>query len=201
MAGMGPAPKPADRRARRNASLATTQLPAEGRTGPSPRWPLAPNVALAGALDAAERQHTKIEELLQDDPTPALIRQLGRADERIAILRAQLKTTVLSELQVWFELWRTPQAVMWERLGWTHDVAQYARWQALGESGDLNASKEARQLGDRLGLTPLALLRLRWEILEDASAPTDTSTKPPSGARSRYGHLRPVQAGETAPGA
>jgi hypothetical protein len=27
--------------------------------------------------------------------------------------------------------------------------------------------KEARQLGDRLGLTPLALLRLRWEITED----------------------------------
>lgn len=68
------------------------------------------------------------------------------------------------EAELWAELWTTPQAVAWEQLGYTREVAQYVRWKVLGELGDLDAAKEARQLSDRLGLTPLALLRLRWEI-------------------------------------
>ncbi|MFJ8474212.1 hypothetical protein [Kitasatospora sp. NPDC094011] len=45
MAGMGPAPKPAGERRRRNATMAMTRLPAEGRPGDPPRFPLAPLVA------------------------------------------------------------------------------------------------------------------------------------------------------------
>ncbi len=65
---------------------------------------------------------------------------------------------------MWAELWKTPQAEMWEQLCWGREVAQYVRWKVRGELGDLDAAKEARQWSDRLGLNPLALLRLRWEI-------------------------------------
>lgn len=41
MAGMGPPPKPAGQRRRTNATFAMTALPAEGRKGPTPAWPLA----------------------------------------------------------------------------------------------------------------------------------------------------------------
>lgn len=74
------------------------------------------------------------------------------------------------ELAIWRQLWRTPQAVAWERLIWTRDVAGYARNKSLAELGDLDRDKEARLLGDRLGLTPMALLRLRWEIVADEVA-------------------------------
>lgn len=74
------------------------------------------------------------------------------------------------EAALWRELWSTPQAVAWERLRWYRDVAQYVRWKVLGELGNIDAAKEARQLSDRLGLTPLALLRLGWTISEDEVA-------------------------------
>lgn len=201
MAGMGPAPKSAERRARRNASLATTHLPAEGRKGAPPPWPLQPNLRLTSALRSTIGRKGKLEAKAEMEPTPEIERQIEILEDRIALLQDQIKASVLAELRIWFELWRTPQAVMWERLGWTRDVAQYARWQALGEGGDLNPAKEARQLGDRLGLTPLALLRLRWEILEHPSAPADQAPQRPTGARARYGHLRVAAPGETAPGA
>lgn len=104
-------------------------LPAEGRVGSAPDWPL-----------------------------PASVKH--RVDPGLVVLEAEL----------WAEVWSTPQATAWERLRWTRDVAQYVRWKVQGELGDLDAAKEARQLSDRLGLTPLALLRLGWTISEDEIA-------------------------------
>ncbi|MER8083835.1 hypothetical protein ABTZ57_01400 [Streptomyces sp. NPDC094048] len=92
------------------------------------------------------------------------------------ILAAQLEAQQRVEAELWTELWATPQAVQWERLGWTREVAQYVRWKCRAESGDLDAGKEARQLGDRLGLTPLAMLRLRWEVV--GGEPETTVQKP-----------------------
>ena len=83
------------------------------------------------------------------------------------------------ELALWTELWSTPQAVAWERLRWVRDVAQYVRWKVQGELGDLEASKEARQLSDRLGLTPLAMLRLGWTISTDEVAEKRSTTPVP----------------------
>jgi hypothetical protein len=102
-----------------------TQLPAEGRKGTAPPWPL---------------PHKR------DDPVHAL------------------------ELTIWRELWRTPQAVIWQRLRFTRDVAAYARHKAQAELGDLDHAREARMLADRLGLTPLSMLRLRWEVAADEVA-------------------------------
>lgn len=71
------------------------------------------------------------------------------------------------ELQVWASIWRTPQAVAWARLGWTHDVALYVRQLVMAECGDLKAAGESRQWSDRLGLNPAAMLRNRWKIAAD----------------------------------
>ncbi len=110
----GPAPK---RNARRtNARPDWRTLPATGREGMAPVWPIG----------------------LPDD----------------------------QEQDLWLELWRTPQAVAWADLGWTRAVARYARLVIESESGTANAAllAEIRQMEDRLGLSPMAMKRLQWEI-------------------------------------
>lgn len=53
----------------------------------------------------------------------------------------------------------------------TRTVARYVRAMVRSEAADAPASlmAEARQLEDRLGLTPMAMLRLRWEISDDGA--------------------------------
>lgn len=74
---------------------------------------------------------------------------------------------------VWAELWATPAAAAWERNNWTRVVARYLRVMRAADkalaAGDVSAMLlgEVRQLEDRLGLTPIAMLRLRWEIDTD----------------------------------
>lgn len=155
MAGNGPPPNPHARR--RNARVAMTRLPAEGRPGPAPDWPLLP----------------------------------GRLPPRLA---EWADVIAAHELELWEQLWSTPQAVAWERLRWTHEVALYARWLVRAEFGDIEASKEARLLGDRLGLNPMALLRLRWEIATDEVAEQradrtrrSTASRSASGSGARRG--------------
>ncbi|MFE2164878.1 hypothetical protein ACFXB3_07360 [Streptomyces sp. NPDC059447] len=132
MAGMGPPPKPAGQRRRSNATIAMTQLPAEGRMKEAPRYPLPPVV-------------------VSDDDGGSEI-----ARER--------------EAQLWESLWETPQAVMWERTHAVLTVARFVRFSVLAEAGNVKAATEARQLEDRLGLNPQAMLRLRWEVAADEVA-------------------------------
>ncbi len=116
----GPAPKPEGARRRRNAPLANTvKLPADGRKGAPPEWPLG-----------------------------------GEAPA------------------IWAELWATPQAVAWERSGWTRVVARYCRVVSAAEVTDASAAvlAQAVALEDRLGLTPMSMLRLRWETTSDEVA-------------------------------
>lgn len=120
MAGKGPAPKDPSQRRRRNKTATRALLPAEGRTGETPVWPLP-----------------------EDD-------RIGDA-----------------ELSLWADLWRLPQAVVWERLGYFREVALYVRHQILAEFGSLDHAKEARMRSDRLGLTPDSMRRLQWEVVED----------------------------------
>lgn len=130
----GPAPKPSDQRRRRNAPLAnTTKLPAEGRPGKAPPWPLG-----------------------------------GKPPS------------------VWATLWATPQASAWERLGYTRIVARYARLLALADDPEATTPPiltETRQLEDRLGLSPMAMLRLRWEIAPDEVAEKRQERSAPSRRR------------------
>jgi hypothetical protein len=123
----GPPPKPDNQRRRRNATVAMTRLPSEGRTGETPEWPLASSAAY---------------------------------DE-----------------DLWAELWSTPQAVAWERLGagTVRVVARYVVLLAEADVGEPKAAMEVRQLEDRLGLSPLAMLRLRWEVATDEVAEQRTA--------------------------
>jgi hypothetical protein len=132
MGGVGPAPKPDNERRRRNATVAMTQLPAEGRQGEPPRFPLLPYM---------NDDEPNLEALLRD-----------------------------REAALWAELWATPQAVMWERTHSELTVARFTRFSVLAETGNLKAATEARQLEDRLGLNPQAMLRLRWQVAADEVA-------------------------------
>ena len=69
-------------------------------------------------------------------------------------------------LGVWAEFWSSPQADAWESLGWTRVVARYAKLLVVAEGDDAPVTLlgEVRQLEDRLGLTPMAMKRLAWEI-------------------------------------
>ena len=192
MAGMGPPPKPAGERRRRNATVAMTRLPAGGRTGDPPRWPLMDDVVAVAQLDMTRRKADELElSLLEPELTgrqrAAAQKKLDVLQTAAAVLDRQIDAQRAAEAELWAELWATPQAVAWERLGWTREVAQYVRWKAKAEQGDLDASKEARQLADRLGLTPLALLRLRWEIAPDevAEQRQERAARAPRSARQR----------------
>lgn len=114
---MPPKPNPA----RRNARVGPQVLPAEGRRGLAPNWPL------PGGASSAEGA-------------------------------------------IWAELWATPQAVAWEKLGWTRVVARYCRIVLAAECLAKDALGEARQLEDRLGLTPKAMRLLMWTIASDEVA-------------------------------
>lgn len=130
------------------------------------------DVVTTAKRDMARRQADELElALLEPDLTgrakATAERKLAAAQTEANILDKQIEAQQRLEAELWRDLWATPQAAAWERLGWTREVAQYVRWKVQAELGDLDASKEARQLGDRLGLTPLAMLRLRWEIAPD----------------------------------
>lgn len=147
------------------------KLPAEGRQGAAPDWPLRPDVALQARLDVLRGEQADLEQAL-DGMEPGkeanrLRYRLGQNVEKVALTEAIIRNADELERELWAELWATPQAVAWERLRWTREVAQYARWKAKAELGDLDASRESRMLGDRLGLTPRSLQDLRWEIVED----------------------------------
>lgn len=83
---------------------------------------------------------------------------------------------------LWESLWSSPQAVMWEQLGWTRVVARYAKLLLAAEKRDAPVAllAEVRQIEDRLGLTPMSMRRLQWEIESD----TDSGDEAPAGVAS-----------------
>jgi len=117
-----PGPPPSQDPVRRNARSGPLKLPAEGRKGRTPAWPLP---------DDASTQ----------------------------------------ERHAWKQLWSTPQAVAWDRLGWTRTVARYCRMLVLAEA-TMNPQLlgQVSNMEDRLGLTPKAMRMLLWEIAVDEVA-------------------------------
>lgn len=95
-----------------------------------------------------------------------------------------------SEEHLWGQLWSTPQAVVWERLGWTRTVARYCRVAVIAEGPNgAEAWSEARQMEDRLGLTPKAMRLLLWVISEDEVSKRRTEEEAPK----RPGMIRAVE--------
>lgn len=169
MAGAGPAPKHPSVRARRNnTTKGFRALPSAGRTGKAPAWPLLPDVGLSAQLEVArDRVATlQVEVETEEDGRKKgrLRRDLNKNELIVSSLSLQLEQAVDAEVALWVELWSIPQAVIWEEARAHREVAQYVRWKVRGEQGNLEAAKEARLLSDRLGLNPLALMRMRAEI-------------------------------------
>jgi hypothetical protein len=110
----GPLQDPRARRRLRNGPP-VMRLPAEGRQGSAPEWPLSEASA--------------------------------------------------EELEIWSSLWRTPQSAAWPP-GWTRTAARLARMLAEAERPGARASllSETRQLEAALGLSPVSMARLHWEI-------------------------------------
>ncbi|MGA4864115.1 hypothetical protein ACPB9J_15860 [Streptomyces lavendulocolor] len=163
------------------------------------------DVVTVAKRDMARRQADELElALLEPDLTgrakATVERKLTAAQTEANILDSQIEARQRLEAELWHDLWATPQAAAWERLGWTREVAQYVRWKVQAELGDLDASKEARQLGDRLGLTPLAMLRLRWEIAPDEVAEQRQERSSRSRPRTARERLKVVDPGAAASG-
>lgn len=191
----GPPPDPnALRRDRADDKAGWTSLPSEGRAGVVPAWPLPADVRISSAIEVVERKAEVLSAQIDGEIAPrGSPAKLAKLDQQIAELRARLDAAADAESELWAELWVTPQAVAWERLRWSREVALYCRWQAQAEMGDLDAAKEARQWSDRLGLNPAALLRLRWKIAGGEPVPVKPRKRSRSSARSR---LKVVTDGE-----
>jgi hypothetical protein len=103
-----------------------------------------------------------------------------------------------AELRTWETLWSTPQAVVWEELGWTQEVALYCRYMAMAGAGDMKAAGEARQWSDRLGLNPAAMMRNRWKVdVPQAAGPSSSGAKPTQRKSARERRLELVKDAET----
>ncbi|MFI0481732.1 hypothetical protein [Actinomadura sp. 9N215] len=101
----------------KQAGRGPLRLPAEGRSGGAPAWPLD-----------------------------------GKPTRR--------------EVVAWRALWTLPQAVAWERFGWTRGVARYCRHMVRAESVDASPALLAQVVAmeDRLGLNPKSMRLLLWEV-------------------------------------
>lgn len=84
-----------------------------------------------------------------------------------------------NEPESWSEIWRTPQAVMWEKQGAEMVVARYLllRDEVSRPTSDLAGVAsfwgQLNNLEDRLGLTPMAMMKLQWEIAGTADVEDD----------------------------
>jgi hypothetical protein len=176
VAGMGPPPKPAGTRARRNGGTqGMTTLDAASREGKEPpAWPLMPDLVMARAAATAAQRVERLRGQLNATTDRRKVGRLERALDEALGEQMTAETTIEQqreqELALWAELWVSPQAAEWEKLAWTRDVAQYVRHKIQGEAGDLEQAKEARQWSDRLGLNPQAMQRLRWETARTKEA-------------------------------
>lgn len=189
----GPPPKHPSRRARRNNSTGFATLPSAGRAGGIPPWPLEPNVELTARAEAAQDALARIELELEQCDEPRrrghLRRKLDQARTREAVATALWDRQCDIELELWEQLWSTPQATMWEAsIAYTRMLAQFVRWNVKAEQGDLEAAREARIRGKEFGLTPLTLMGLRAEVERAGEAEArgnrrraNPTVAPPSG--------------------
>lgn len=194
----GPPPKHPSTRARRNdAKKDFTTLPLAGREGPPPAFPLRDDVFLTSEREVTRDRIASLQvevETCEDARKKGRLKQaLDRAEFREAFLTSQIEESRETERELWNTLWAMPQAVMWEASNAHREVAQYVRWKIRAEQGDLKAASEARQWSDRLGLNPLALLRLRVEI-EQAEAAEDRGRRRRSGGGA--GAKKPTSKGD-----
>lgn len=173
MAAPGPLPNP--RRRRRNApTIPTTDLPAAGRSGSAPRCPKWIDLGPSGTAWWRWAWHTPQAAAWSAGDHPLIARR--------AVLEDMIAARKLGDVGELAEL-----------LGLDADHIPdgiEAVFTALAElaGGALSIMREAREIEDRLGLTPKGMAQLRWRIVPDVveeDAEDDELAKRREGRRAR----------------
>lgn len=94
------------------------------------------------------------------------------------------------ELAMWERYWRKPQAAAWAAMSLVDEVALYVRAFLIGADGDVKAMTESRQIGDRLGLNPTAMLKNRWRVRSDELGEQRESKARETGAQKARRRLK-----------
>jgi hypothetical protein len=91
------------------------------------------------------------------------------------------------ERKVWTELWKRPQAIMWERLCQEFYVGLYVRRlvEAEERGSAVNLSTLVRQMADSLGVTTPGLHSNRWKIEREKTAGPEQQSTGAGRSRSR----------------
>ena len=179
----GPIGKHPSLRSRRSRAAGFRTLPSTPG-GSAPPWPLAEDARRAAELEALRDKVAAGQRAVAEASGPGLnatersrLARARRAVERdqlaLGVLQAQIAQHADAEAAFWADLWQAPQAAIWrENPASVRELAHYVRWMLKAADGDAKASAEARQLSDRLGINPAALLRLRAEV-ENVDAAED----------------------------
>lgn len=191
----GPPPKDPSLLSRRSKRITiATRLPADGRKGRIPPWPLVDDVVLQAKRDVAaarlDAARLDLEELRGTEKESTVEAKVWRLEETVAVLDATLRVQRDIEARMWKDLWRTPAATKFD-LKWTHDLALMVRTGVLAQLGDDKARAEWRLQMAKYGLDPTSLLRLRWQIVPADEVPGAKTPSVPS-AQQRYAGLRVV---------
>ena len=170
-----PGPLPQPQRRRRNApTIPTTELPAAGRKGAPPRPPKSVTLATAGAAWWRWAWHT---------PQAAA---WSPGDVYVIARRACLEDDLAALADIEAIDWSTLADADWQDPETAHEQLLMLRSMVSGlaslAAGKLAILREARELDDRLGLTPKAMAQLRWRIIDEEAqqAPPAVATAPPT---------------------
>jgi hypothetical protein len=169
-----PGPLPQDDKRRRNApTIPTTALPVSGFAGVIPDAPDGYNLGTQGRDWWAWAWRTPQAAGWSDGDLYTLARRASIEDD--------IKAIDMADISVDLEL-------LSDEAGVVELQAQFKRIKGL-VSGRLSILKEARDLDDRLGLTPKGLAALRWKIVADKSDDVGASGHPKPKGKT-YGHLK-----------
>ena len=164
-----PGPLPSDTKRRRNApTIPTTSLPVSGFTGDIPNPPEGYDLGSSGAAWWLWAWRTPQAAGWSMGDLYVLARRASIEDD-IRMVDAADLTIDLDGLS---------------------SESEEALRSVIGRlkgllTGRLSIIKEARDLDDRLGLTPKGLAALRWKIVDDAASAGASATKGKT-----YGHLK-----------
>jgi hypothetical protein len=115
-----------------------------------------------------------------------------------------LPEPTVRELEVWGELWRTPQAAMWDSEGWqTSIVGLYCRTRVRSEAFDAPSGVlgHLHRLGDQIGMTPAGMTYNGWRLTpaKSAAAVEDLPAAVPDAPAPAARPARRLRAVEDAP--
>jgi hypothetical protein len=171
-----------------------THLPAAGRKGEPPEWPLPPDVTLQAQLESLREQEAQHQEDWGQASGKAAVgigKKLTAVAEKIAVMEQRIAIGTAQETSMWERLWRTPQALVWEADGMADIAALYVRTYIEASQVGAPSAKVAlaKQLAESLLLTTAALHAARFVIDPDADdvPPARTMAGRGTGAARRGG--------------